>query len=117
MIKTELRSEAGESYRSPELRAPDLGCVVLKVMEERLDDTGTLTGKFEIQPVTVTVGTPDPKLFEIPEDYAELSPSEAAEAHRTNAGGSGRTVPEKMLQRLAKEDREYFSNRQAAGRK
>ncbi|MBL0161954.1 MAG: hypothetical protein IPP47_33595 [Bryobacterales bacterium] len=70
MIKTELRSEAGESYRSTEWRAPDLGCVVLKVMEERLDDSGKVTGKFEIQPVAVTVGTPDPKLSEIRRDYA-----------------------------------------------
>lgn len=93
MIKTEVRSEAGESYRSTEWRAPDLGCVVLKVMEERLDDSGKVTGKFEIQPLTVTVGAPDSRLFEIPLDYAEVTPSQASEANRAKGGGTGRPVP------------------------
>lgn len=117
MIKTEVRSEAGESYRSTEWRAPDLDCVVLTVMEERLDDSGKVTSKFEIQPLTVTVGAPDSRLFEIPLDYAEVTPSQASEANRTKGGGTARPVPGKMTQRLEQEDRNYFANHQAAGRK
>ncbi len=56
--------------------APSLGCLCLKRSYETLVG-GTPEGKTTETALSVTVGTPDRSLFEIPTGYTERSPSEA----------------------------------------
>ncbi|MCW5979981.1 MAG: hypothetical protein KIT09_18005 [Bryobacteraceae bacterium] len=109
-----IQTEEGP-YLNKVWQAPDLRCATLKMTEERRDaDTGQITGRFELYAVSVRIGAPDPKLFEIPDSYVEKSPSEM---NRANAAKLGRTLTAKRLEALGREDRRYFDNhRQFAGR-
>lgn len=115
VIQTEQRIESGESFLRTEWTAPDLDCAILKAVEDRRDNTGNITGHFEIQAVKVTVGTPNPKLFEVPQDYAEKSPSQMYEALIAKFDNHGRPVSENMRRTLERKDQEYYANHQAAG--
>lgn len=96
-------------------KAPNLDCAVLKVIEYRRDNTGNVTGHFEIQAVKIKAGTPDPKLFEIPIEYAEKSPSLLYEAYIGNSGIPDRPMSPSMRRRLEREDQKYFENHRAEG--
>jgi hypothetical protein len=113
-IQTEQRI-ADESFLRTEWRALDLDCAVLKLVEERRDDSGHTTGHFEIQAVKITVGTPDPKLFQVPEDYSEKSPSEMYKALIAKFAKPGRPILDSMRRTLERDDQQYSANRQAAG--
>jgi hypothetical protein len=113
-IQTEETIEDGESFLRTQWQAPDLDCAVLRVSEDRRDNIGHITGHFEIQALKVVVGTPDPKLFEVPPDYAEMSPSQMHEALTRQSVDPGRPLPESMRRRLEREDQRYFENHQAA---
>lgn len=109
-IQTEQRL-GSESVLNTVWRAPDLDCAVLKMTEDRRDETG-ITGHFEMQVVKVLVGTPEPRLFEVPLDYTEVSPSQMANARIASAG---RPMPPGMRQRLEQQDQQYLANHQSAG--
>ncbi len=114
VIQTEEQIEGGDSFLRTQWQAPDLDCAVLLVSEDRRDNSADVTGHFEIRAQKVTLGTPDPKLFEVPHDYIEMSPSQMHEALTKQRFDPGRPVPESMRRRLEREDQRYFENHQAA---
>jgi len=118
VIQSEERigdNENSESYLRREWRAPDLDCTVVRLIEDRRDNSGAVTGHFELQPVKVTPGPPDPRLFQIPQDYSEKSPSQMWDAFEATPG-SHRPAPTKMRERLERENQRYYANHRAMGR-
>ena len=57
---------------------------------------------------SVKIGEPDPKLFEIPDDYREMSPS-AVEL--TRASALGIPLPPSLAESVQKRDRAYQESR------
>lgn len=56
--------------------APDLGCYALRQIETKTSPDG-VPGAYNVHEVrSVTLGKPDPKLFEIPSHFVERSPTE-----------------------------------------
>ncbi|HYM13825.1 MAG TPA: hypothetical protein VEU62_24005 [Bryobacterales bacterium] len=107
-----IQTESGP-FLTTDWKAPDLGCATLRMTEERRDGPrGDATARFELSAVSVTVGSPDPALFEVPASYTEGSPSQLANA---SAARMGRAVPERALKRLAERDQRYFENHRQAG--
>ncbi len=64
------------SVKEDKWLAPSLGCLVMK-RSYQMFNNGALTGSTVEEVIAVTVGTPDPELFQIPSDYTERTPSEA----------------------------------------
>lgn len=56
--------------------APRLDCSVLNTVAEKKDGTGVVQNRFERKTVNLTFGEPELALFQVPSDYAEVSPSE-----------------------------------------
>jgi len=101
-------------YENSVWKAPELDCATLKMTESRRDTTGTIDGKYELQGVSLTAGPPAPRLFDLPADYAEMSPSQMYVAI---AQKSGRPASDSELKRLRDtEDRRYSENHLASGR-
>lgn len=115
ILQTTTRMEGGETFVRKEWRAPDLDCVVVKVSENRLDQSGNTTGQFEIDPVKIVLGNPDPASFEVPSDYSEKSPSQMRNAVVNAFGNPTKPMRENMRKRLEQEDAAYSANHRAAG--
>ena len=116
MIQTE--EQVGDDvFLHTDWRAPDLDCVVLRSVEDRRESNGKITGHFEIQATKVTLGTPDPRLFELPDDYLERSPSQMhAELTQNRDMDPVAAYPVGTNERLAREDQRYFANHQSVGK-
>lgn len=56
--------------------APDLGCFLMYAELETRDLNGNVLATSSYQVNEVVPGEPNPELFNVPEDYAEMSPSE-----------------------------------------
>lgn len=108
-IETHERVGGKEEYVHTEWRAPDLDCAVIKVSENRVSEDGKVSGHFDMMTFEITMGPPDPKLFNIPDDYGEVSPSAMQEARRKALGLP--PVPPRVLESLRKRDSLYFQNR------
>lgn len=115
VIQTEARMDNGESYLHTDWKAPELDCAVLKVVEDRRDDAGKVTGHFEMQAIEVAVGTPAANLFDVPGDYTEMPPSQMHAAQLEKSGGLASRMPVNVKKRLEREDQKYFDNHRAAG--
>jgi hypothetical protein len=96
-------------------KAPDLDCAVIKMTEDRRDEQGTVTGHFELQALQIKLGPPDPKFFDIPREYVEMSPSQQAIARRNATGATGPILPP-ANEALQQRDARYFQNHQQAGK-
>ena len=64
------RVEATEWY------APGLGCWCIQAEGRRYDSEGTLTGLFVKKTTRVLPGDPDGSFFDVPDEYAETTPSD-----------------------------------------
>jgi hypothetical protein len=96
----------GSDKRVSEWRATNLNCQSLRVrIDDKLPD-GSFKLHNDISAVSLVLGEPDPSLFNIPQDYAELKPSEFLhrEADRLNMPVDKRTGLEKEADRT---DAEY----------
>jgi hypothetical protein len=84
------------------------------VKGERRDSAGNVTGRFEINALKVVLATRDASLFDVPENYREMPPLRLDEAL---AGSAAETVssPPSVMERLEREDQEYFTNHRNAG--
>jgi hypothetical protein len=120
-VATQTGQRVGDDFYSrSEWRAPDLDCMVLRVVEERRDARGNITGHFGIEAAKLILGAPDPKPFEVPDVYTEMSPSPmyAAVVRATAfAAGTLEGTKENIRRRLERKDQEYRKNHEAAGRK
>lgn len=114
VIQTEEQTDSGESFLHTDWRAPDLDCTVLRTTEDRRDKTGNITGHFEMQTMKVAMGPPAPKLFQVPQDYVENSPSQMYDALIAKFGNAG-SVCQNMRRTMERSDEQYFANHKAAG--
>jgi hypothetical protein len=55
---------------------------------------------------SITLGIPDPALFDIPESYVEMSPSAVEGAHSASLG---KPIPPAMLESMQRHDRSYYN--------
>lgn len=116
LIRTEHSSPDGEMYRNTVWKAPELDCATLRMSEDRIDrTTGKVTGHFEMKVRSITNGPPDERLFTIPADYVEKSPSQMQLAQLARMEDTAPSTPESMRRRLDREDQQYFENHRAAG--
>jgi hypothetical protein len=67
--------------------APSLNCLALK-HTYKLFDSGKLVGRTTEEIVSLSTGSPDPSLFEVPEHYTERSPSQALAERARRLGHS-----------------------------
>ena len=110
---TEERATQRRS-RSTSWRSPQLDCRELRYLEEQLDADGRVAHVFERVAAKVTLGDPDPALFEIPAGYREIPPSQAnLELMERRAGKKieGATL-ERMKPGMLKMDEHYHEGRQ-----
>jgi hypothetical protein len=98
-----------EEYVHSEWRAPDLDCAVLKISEDRMGEAGEVSGHFDMITSEITQAPPDPKLFNIPDDYAEVPPSAMHEARGKALALP--PAPSRVLESLRKRDSLYLQNR------
>lgn len=62
-------------------RAPGLGCAELRMLSEIFDwNTGQLIESMDRKAVDIRPGEPDPTLFDLPQGFRNVSPSEAGAA-------------------------------------
>jgi hypothetical protein len=67
----------GEEFVREDWQAPDLNCGSLRLVFGRRDAQGKTRVLQTVEATMITPGEPDPKLFEVPANYTERSPSEA----------------------------------------
>lgn len=84
--------------------APDLGCQKLQYRVEVQDSNGAWELASETKTVSLTAGEPDPALFEIPDSYASVAPSEAL---RKEADRLGIDWTSDLQQEAARRDAAY----------
>lgn len=68
-------SVAGQNYRVTRWAVPDLNCTDIQSILESRDGTGHITGMTGKSPIFIRMGEPDASLFQVSEEYAEMSPS------------------------------------------
>src|SRR5205807_3085481 len=66
-----------DGSQSTDWRAPDLGCVSFQYVLEKRQPDGSYKLSTKEKPVSLQLGEPDQRLFEIGAEYAEVHPSEA----------------------------------------
>lgn len=93
--------------RLTEWRALGLGCESLRTVIEQQQPDGSWKVHNEIDAVSLVLGEPDPALFNLPSDYAEMKPSdiEQKEVERINE----KMTPEMQKSALTR-DAEYAKN-------
>jgi hypothetical protein len=72
---TVISFSGGEKRYDEDWIAPDLGCYSLKRVTFRQKPGQPLIGATVTEVTRVTIGEPDPSLFDVPAGYAERSPS------------------------------------------
>lgn len=85
--------------------APALGCEKLQYRVEGPDDNGSQQTLSETKLVNLSIGEPDPRLFEVPENYASVAPSQAM--HK-EAARLGVTWTDDMQREADRSDAAYF---------
>ncbi len=95
-------------FRVTRWAAPKLGCEALYDKSEALQKDGSFRIAWEAKVSQLTLDEPDPRLFDIGEDFSELTPSEG---QRLLVRGMGLRLPpaeERQLEREGREaDRQY----------
>lgn len=97
------RSLANEDFTF--WRAPALGCLVLRYRVEIPQPNGSRKLQLEAKPLNLTLGEPDPRLFDLGESYAELKPSEII---RRQAQRVGLSWNEEIDRESQRSDQKYF---------
>ena len=113
-IQTETQLD-GQLLTRKDWKAVDLDCLTVRVNEIRRDTSGNETGNFRIDVVKVTLGPPDPKLFAVPQDYTEQSPSEMEAAYNRQFRPGKTSMSDSTRKRLQRDDERYFANRREHG--
>ena len=93
----------------------ELGCVVVQMRMASRDKSGAVTSISERIPISLTIGEPDPALFEVDAGYTEVKPSEfmvgLARADLFRRGdataAANPPVPEQAQREWAKMDQKY----------
>jgi hypothetical protein len=67
-------------------RAPELGCETLQYRGEEKGPDGSMKLVTEMKAVTLRIEEPDPGLFDVPAEYAELQPSECLRRQTARLG-------------------------------
>lgn len=100
------KNEPNRDWLLERWMAPDLNCHPLRVVIWDIAADGSRKPRSVREAASVVLGEPDPKLFEIPADYAERPPSEAERemAIRTSQPWA---QPSHFSQRLSEK---YFGN-------
>jgi hypothetical protein len=88
--------------------SPALGCRALREIGKKYGPGGSLIGQFERHAVQVLRGEPDDALFQVPEDYVEVRPSEQSLAI-LRAIDPERTPPPSWFGTLHRLDQRYES--------
>jgi hypothetical protein len=114
MIQTEYQVGT-ETFVNVNWQSPDLDCRSLKVAEDRRDASGNVTGHFESEAVRVILGTPALKLFEVPPEYSEMSPSHMRNVILEKSGDVRAMSNQHIIERLDREDKSYYENHSHAG--
>ncbi len=83
-----------------EWRAPGLGCQALEVHQRITDSKGALLQVQDTAVQNVQLGEPDPKIFEVPSDYTERTPSQWAEEVSKTRGKQCTACTSKQFQML-----------------
>lgn len=68
--------------------APDLGCEKLQYRVEAREPDGSMKLVSETRAVSLTTGEPDARLFDVPDSYAKVAPSEAMRREASRLGVS-----------------------------
>ena len=66
--------------------APELGCEALQYRVETQEPDGSTKLVTETKAVNLTIGEPDSRLFDVPESYASIAPSEVMHKEATHLG-------------------------------
>jgi hypothetical protein len=105
-----LRGKKSKS-RATDLLAPDLGCERLGYTYEEMTSDGAWKTVTEQKPVSLSLGEPDPKLFEIPATAVETKPSDVSRKYRALFG-----QPETRQDKAQDERRDqHYSSQSAPG--
>lgn len=113
--KFESNGNPGVTQRESTWLALALDCRSLRYVVERFGDSGQLVSGFEPRALSVTLGEPDPGLFEVPTQYRELTPSQASRElreRRLDIPFGSSKADEKLLPGMAAMDRKYLNSRQ-----
>lgn len=89
--------------------APELDCLVMKKTRELTDAHGTVIHREVAEVVQVEVGEPDPRLFALPDDFIERSPSEAYFAEAVRLGD--KKCVKCQSSTLSNSDRLYYNQK------
>ena len=83
---------------------PDVECAEVRRLATFTDEKGAVTDTSDLVSTSLKLGEPPAELFQIPRDYQQVSPSEAA---KRTAAYSKTTPPEAVVAMLAKADLDY----------
>jgi hypothetical protein len=114
VFQRESKDHRGRLVRSAVRRAPDLDCRELTSVQGYFLDDGTPIQRWERRAVSIQRGSPDPLLFEVPEDYAELPPSQVS--RRTIEARTGKPFGsdpkhDRLLPGMERMDQAYWKAR------
>jgi hypothetical protein len=105
-----LRKEEGIAITIVSYEAPDLGCLTVKTIVET-HQRGKVIGRTEDSASSIVTAEPDPSLFEVPVDYAEVPASALLMAMPRRP--FDRDSLQAHLDQLLPADRRYFESRLA----
>jgi hypothetical protein len=112
--KTVIIQTENGPFLTVDSKSPDLACETLQMSEYERLPTGEPTGRrFELIATRLLRGEPDPTLYRIPNDYAEVPPSKIFQAV---AAMHPRQPPsDSMIRSYQVRDQQYLDNRRRNG--